>query len=220
MTTGATPVAPSEDRVETFLDWFRINSKWVGVGAAVVALAALLLFVLQRQSQNQAARAYRQLQLARQSAEQGNVALATSDLQKLVQSDGDTPAGLQGAMLLAQLHFDRGEHDKGLKVLQDASARADEDTRASLLKLRADGLSQAQKHAEAAAEYRRAAEAARSNLERVTSLAAQARALTAAGKPEEARRVWQEIIDDPRSEMMAGEARVRIGELTAKAIGR
>jgi predicted negative regulator of RcsB-dependent stress response len=216
MTTSVTPQDPQANRVETFLDWFRINSRIVTIGAAVVILAILVYWFVMRQAANEASSAYRQLQVARQSLGQGNAALAASDLQKVVQRYGDTPAGVQAAMLLAQVHFDRGEHQKGIDVLTKAAGEADADEEPSLRALTADGYSQMSKHQEAAAAYQAAADAARFDAQRAMYLAAKARSLTAGGKTDDARTLWSELATNPRYSAVAGEAKVRFGELAVK----
>jgi predicted negative regulator of RcsB-dependent stress response len=221
MTTSATPSTPKADRVETFLDWFRVNSKLVAIGAAAVAAAAVVFWVVQRTNQNQESEAFRRLQVARQSVEQGNIPLATQDLTGLVQRYGDTRAGVQGSMLLAQLHYDRGEFQKGLDVLATAAGDADdESTRAAILAMQADGQVSLGKHDDAAQTYRRAADAARFDGQRALYLAARARALTAAGKTDEALTAWTELATNASYATVAGEAKVRLGELAAKPVAR
>jgi predicted negative regulator of RcsB-dependent stress response len=216
MTTSVSPSAPQANRVETFLDWFRINSKIVAIGAAVLVIALLTYWFVMRQAANEASSAYRQLQVARQSLSQGNVPLAASDLEKVVQRYGDTPAGVQAAMLLAQVHYDRGEHQKGIDVLTRAARDADADDEASLRALTGDGYSQMSKHQEAATAYQDAADAARFDAQRAMYLAGKARSLMAAGKHDDARTLWSELATNPRYSAVAGEAKVRFGELAAK----
>jgi len=124
-------------------------------------------------------------------------------------------------MLLAQVHYDRSDYQKGIDVLTKAQGEADDETsRAAILSLLGDGQAQMGKHQDAAASYQRAAEAARFDGQRAQYLAARARALTAAGKAEEARQAWTELATNPAYSMVAGEARVRLGELSAKPIAR
>lgn len=220
MTTSATSAAPRADRVETFLDWFRINSRMIAAGAAVVALAGLTYWFITRQAQNKAANADRQLQIARQSLLTGNAALAATDLQRVVQRWGDTPAGVQSAMLLAQIHYDKGEYQKGIEVLRKAAGDADASNKASLEALIADGESQLNKFDDAAASYRRAADAAAFTGQKAMYMASRARALQAGGKTQEAQAAWTELATRPEYSLVAGEAKVRLGELTAKPAAR
>lgn len=220
MTTSATPNAPKADRVETFLDWFRVNTKLIGAGAAVIAAAAGIYWFVGQNARNKAATADRQLQIARQAVVQGNAALAQSDLQQVVDRYADTPSGPQAAMLLAQVHYDRGEYQKGIDVLQKTVGGADEGAAASLHGLIGDGLVMLNKHEEAAAAFGRAAESARLDGIRAMMKASRARALTAAGKTEEAKQAWTELANDPTATAVSGEAKVRLGELTAKPATR
>lgn len=220
MTTSATPTAKA-DRVETFLDWFRINSRIVAIGGAAVVVAGAIYWFVTNQAQRNDAEAFRQLSIARQSMGQGNTALATRDLQSLVQQRGGTPSGIQGAMLLAELHYQKGEYQKGIDVLNAAAREADEaDTRAAILALTADGQVQLGKFQEAADAYQRAADAAQFDGQRALYLAARARALTSAGKAADAQKAWSDLATNPAYASVAGEARVRLGELSAKPATR
>ena len=84
--------------------------------------------------------------------------------------------------------------------------------------LRAAGLEQAGKAAEAAPEYEKASESAPTPLSRAAYRSDAARAYLAAGNRDAARRIWESVAADDSSPL-AGEARVRIGELNAKPIG-
>lgn len=220
MTTSATPNAPKADRVETFLDWFRVNTKMIGAGAAVVAAAAGIYWFMGQNARNERAAAERQLQVGRQAVLAGNAALAQTDLGRVVERYPDTPAGTQAALLLAQVHYDRGEHQKGIDVLRKAAGEADATSTASLHGLIGDGLVMLGKHDEAAQTFQRAAETAQHDGVRAMMKASRARALTAAGKTEEAKQAWTELVNDPTATAISGEARVRLGELTAKPATR
>lgn len=220
MTTSATPNAPKADRVETFLDWFRVNTKLVVAGAAVIAAAAGIYWFVGQNARNKAATAEQRLQIGRQAVIQGNAALAQTDLQQVVDRYADTPSGPQAAMLLAQVHYDRGEYQKGIDVLRKAVDGAEEGSVAALHGLMGDGLVMLNKHDEAAQSFERAAETARLDGTRAMMRANRARALMAAGKTEEAKQAWTELANDPTASSVAGEARVRLGELNAKAATR
>jgi outer membrane protein assembly factor BamD (BamD/ComL family) len=56
--------------------------------------------------------------LARRSMEAGTCRLAQSDLQKVYNKYGSTAAGVQAAMLLAQIDYDQGKYQDGVNVPQ------------------------------------------------------------------------------------------------------
>ena len=223
MARGKAPTRRIEQELWTAGHTTVVGIDEVGRGslAGTVVAAAVIFWVVQRTKQNQESEAFRRLQVARQSVEQGNIPLATQDLTGLVQRYGDTRAGVQGSMLLAQLHYERGEFQKGLDVLGRAAGDADDETtQAAILAMQADGQVSLGKHQDAAQTYQRAAEAARFDGQRALFLAARARALTAAGKTDEARTAWSELATNASYASVAGEAKVRLGELTAKPAGR
>jgi hypothetical protein len=159
----------------------------------------------------------RRLAEAQRVVQSGNLALAQSDLQRVVQQYKGTPAEIQGRMLLAQVLFDQQKVEEGLAVLREGNPSGA--TAAAYEALIAAGLEQANKPAEAAAAYGRAALAAQSDVEKQSYMAESARAFEAAGNTDEARRIWGELAAD-ESQPMSAEAKLRLGELTAKAAAK
>jgi tetratricopeptide (TPR) repeat protein len=195
------PVAPEViegDASESIMEWARTNSRALSIGGmVVVALAALGL-------------------LWRASAESGNAALAQSDLQALLRRYGGTTAAIQARLVLAQVHFGQGKVDEGLRELNEIKSPGL--FAASVHSMRAAGLEQAGKPGEAAPEYEKASEAASTPLAKGAYRSDAARAYLAAGNRDAAKRIWESIASDDSSPL-AGEAKIRIGELTAKPIG-
>jgi predicted negative regulator of RcsB-dependent stress response len=209
-----------ENRAETMFDSLRSYARpalFVLLGAALVAGGVA---VYNRSKATNAARADQALFEVQRSLGSGNAALATADLRKLVTRYDGTPSAVQGSMLLAQLLYDQGKADEGLKLLRDLQGeRAARDYRAPIASLIAAGLEQQGKPAEAAREYERAAEQARFEVDRSNYRADAARAYMMAGNKDAARRIWSELSAQPAGPV-AAEARVRLGELTATAATR
>lgn len=213
---AARPQAINE-RPESFLDWIQLYRKWIVGAAVVVAVAAAGFWFYMRSNQIRAANAQKQLMTAEQSVSTGNQPLAISDLEKLVQRYAGTPAATDGAMLLAQLEYDAGAYQKGIDALNKVvDDRASTPMRGALLALIADGYSELGKPADAATWYQKAADQTRFDADRVTYRAQAARALTNAGKTDEARKIWADISNQGIDPGLANEARVRLGELEAK----
>jgi predicted negative regulator of RcsB-dependent stress response len=184
------------------------------IGAAVLAGGVALY---NRSKATNAARADQALFEVQRSLGSGNAALATADLRKLVTRYDGTPSAVQGSMLLAQLLYDQGKADEGLKLLRELQGeRAARDYRAAIASLIAAGLEQQGKPAEAAREYERAAEQARFEVDRANYRADAARAYMMAGNKDAARKIWSELSAEPAGPV-AAEARVRLGELTVTA---
>ena len=203
-----------DDRTESIFEWLHVNSRLVGVAVAVVVVGAAGGWLYTRAQAGKELRAAQTLQRAEQSMGQGNIPLAQTDLEKLITAQQGTAGAAQGAMLLAQVHYDKGEYQKGIDALVNSGA-ARKEFEAPAEALIADGYSQLRKYADAAAHYRKAADATRFKNDRAGYLADAARNFGAAKDTAQARQTWQEVLKDENS-IFASEARVRLGELTVR----
>jgi predicted negative regulator of RcsB-dependent stress response len=220
-TTRTASELRAADRAQTFLDWTRLNSRALMIGASIVVVAAAGYWFYMRSRQIQSANAERSLLSAKQSMGAGNLPLAQTDLQKVTSRYGSTPAGVEAALLLAQINYDAGKAQDGINVLQRAaSAAASLGMEPTVRSMIGDGKVQLGKPGEAAKEYEGAAAAARLDNERVMMKAKAARAYAAAGDTATSRRLWEQLRDDPKAASVSVEARVRLGELTARAAGK
>jgi predicted negative regulator of RcsB-dependent stress response len=207
-----------DERTESIFEWLHVNSRLVGIAGAVVAVVAIGGWLYTRNQAGKELRAQQTLQRAEQSLVQGNTPLAQTDLQKLISTQGGTAGASQGAMLLAQTYYDKGEYQKGLDALEKSGA-ARKEFEAPAEALIGDGYSQLGKYAEAATHYKKAAEVTRFKSDREGYLADAARNYAAAKDTAQARQTWEEVLKDEDG-VFAAEARVRLGELTARPISK
>jgi len=215
--TGEAARPQLDESAESAFDWMQSHARQLGIGAIVVVAIAVGSWVVVRSNATKAAGASRALSEAQRSVASGNLPLAAADLQKLVQRYGSTSAGAQARLLLAQVNFQQGKVADGMKLLDEV--RSAGPLQASVHALRAAGLEQEGKPAEAAAVYLRAADAATMESERAGYRSDAARAYTTAGNTAEALKIWQAMADDPTSPLNA-EARLRVGELSATVATR
>jgi predicted negative regulator of RcsB-dependent stress response len=152
---------------------------------------------------------------ARQSAAAGNLPLAVSDLQKVVTRYEGTRAGTQAAISLAEALFDQRKFKEGIGTLKKVEAKAPDDFRPSIHVLEAAGYEELKDFVAAAEQYDLAAKVTPFPADRARYQAGAARDYMAAGKADAAKRIWTELAKD-ESSPEAAEARVRLGELTAK----
>lgn len=214
--TGKKRHRDAEEHFDAFVEWLEIHSRGVMYASiALLVIAGGVLFWRQSTSR-QAASAQANLGDAESAIASGNIPLAQSDLEKLIQRYGSTDAGRQAHVLLAQVHYDRGEYQQGIEELKVVTEDKDPYTAASAMNLSAAGLEQSGKFAEAAAMYEKAAQKAPYRTDHDVYMANAARALTSAGKPADAKKIWTELAKDDQSPASA-EARVRLGELDGKA---
>ena len=213
--TGAAARPPLEARTATLIDWTYSHVKELGIATAVLAAALAGAWLYRSNQATKAVNAERALIEASRSYYTGNLPLAQSDLQKVVTRFEGTTGAVQSAMLLAQVHYDQGKHAEGVaaleKVVNDGAA---EPFRSSIRALIAAGYEGQGKFAEAAQQYQQASEAAEFSADKQVMRAHAARAFQAGGDTASAKRIWTELAEDPMNPV-AGEARVRLGELSA-----
>ena len=201
------------------LDLLRRASKPAAVAVALALVAGTGIYFWRENQRAEAQRAERTLTQAQITLQNGNRPLAESELQKVIQRHPGTLAGVQASALLATLRYEQGKHAEGVTLVERALGQAPDHMKPGLHALVAAGYEDQKKLVEAAGEFRKAADLTPFPLEKQKYLADAARALTTAGRTEEARKLWSELAADELSPT-AGEARVRLGELEAKAAGR
>jgi tetratricopeptide (TPR) repeat protein len=210
-------LAPSlslDDDGESLMAWFQANGKLIGLvaGGAVVVAAGVLFW---RSSENtKKERASAALGSAQAAFAQGEWAKAAPELEKVATRYAGTMAGAQAAMLQAQALFEQANFKAGMAALEAGLKAAPAESRGSFHGLMASGAEGLGDWAGAAGHYAQAAALAASPAEKGLLQAAQARALTRAGKPGEALTLWKSLAAD-ESSPVTQEARVRIGELVA-----
>ncbi len=196
-------------------DWLLLHKRQVSwaVLAFIIVIGGLWFFQRSRALRQQnAEKAYFQ---ARQSAVAGNLPLAVSDLRKVATRYEGTRAGTQAVLVLAQSLYDQKKHKEGVAELRGALDGAPDDFIPSIHALIAAGNEELKDFTAAAAAYKAASAATRFPAEKAKYLAAAGRAYMAGGKTAEATAIWTELAADDTGPM-AAEARVRLGELTAK----
>jgi predicted negative regulator of RcsB-dependent stress response len=215
------PIQPTQaeksaaDRAQTFLDWTKVNSTALSIGAAVIVVAAIGFWFYGRNQQIKETNAQRALLNAKQSLTSNNLQLAQTDLKAVYDRYGSTEAGVEAAMLLAQLSYDAGKPQDGISMLEKAAGSgAASRVEPTIRSLQGDGYAQMGKLGEAAKQYQAAAAATPFALEKAYFQAKAARAFQAAGDTAQARQLWTALAEDPTSSAVS-EARVRLGELTA-----
>ena len=215
-TDATVPLVEETSTGESLMEWARVNSSKLSIGGIILVAVAAVGFLWRASADKKELRASEALASAQAVVQSGNAALAQSDLQALLRRYGGTSAAIQARMLLAQVHFGQGKVDDGLKELNSIGSPGV--YAASVHALKGAGLEQAGKPAEAAAEFEQAAAASNTTLGKASYQSDAARAYLAAGNLDAAKRIWQAIATDDTNPL-AGEAKVRLGEINAKPIG-
>ena len=214
---GASTRPSFEEGTETILGWVQDRWQWILGGAILIAALAGGFALYERSQAQKATRGERALFDAQRAAQSGNLTQAQTELQKVrVRYDG-TPASDRAALVLAQVLYDQGKYAEGVRALAPVS-----DSKllgAATHALMATGYEEQNKLKEAAEHYRKAAAAATFEVDKANYLANAARTLGRAGDVAAATALWKELSADPEGPV-AGEARVRLGELTAKPLAK
>lgn len=218
MTTPRSRIHPASDnRLESVTDWFQLNDKkvvWTSIALIVVVAAG---WFYNRSQELKAERAERAYFAAQRSVMAGNLPLAESDLKKMIGRYDGTRGAMQGRLVLAQVLYEQGKFQDGVNELLKAQEEmaGTEEFGSSVHLMLAGGYEQLKKYSEAAAQYGQAAKAARFDQDRQRYESFAARAYLTAGDTAKAKALWTVLGADSKG-TMAGEARVRLGELTAQ----
>ncbi|MGH7419681.1 MAG: tetratricopeptide repeat protein [Candidatus Rokuibacteriota bacterium] len=188
------------------------------VGGAV-ALGLLLLVWSMWSGRQAAGRAGEQLQQARGAFESGNVILAASELNRVVENYSGTRAAEEATLLLAQVRMQQGQTPQAVDMLRGFAPGASSAYRAQAYGLLGAAYEFAGRLREAAEAYEQAARAARLPVFEAQYLSEAARVWV--GVPDTARALahYERIVRDFRKAGPSTEAQVRIGELTRGAPG-
>jgi outer membrane protein assembly factor BamD (BamD/ComL family) len=218
-TTTASPKKPQATAAdETSVDplaWLRSHQKLaMFVGGAIVVLALGTWLVVETRSRREQQAAV-QLDQARNIAESGNLPLAASQLQKIIETFAGTNAATEAVVTLNQVRMVNGQNELAVVGLQGYLKT----NPAKVYKVPAQGLlgealENAGRPLEAAEAYRGAAADADVDYLKSQYLLFAARAYRNAGKPDDAIKALQEIIDKYPKTSGVTEAKVRLSELT------
>lgn len=199
-----------EDRSETIFGWVQEHSRGLLLGAVAVAALAGGFALYDRNRAGEAQRAEQALSAAERSVFSGNLPLAQSDLRKVIERYGGTPAADRATLLMAQVLFDQGKYAEGIRQLTGLTGS--KALGASAEGLTGTGYEALGKFKEAADHFDRAAAASSFEIDKANFRASAARAFASSGDAAAARKIWMELAADPTGPA-AGEARVRLGEL-------
>lgn len=197
-------VRPSPDaddvmlsRALRFSEWARTNIRIIIAGAVITALALAALFYFgfyqPREREARAAAAFLQLD---QTVASGNVALATSDLQKYIRAHRGTVYARQAEIELAQLHLQQNQPKEAVAVLQGAVDEIDDSpVGAQAALLLGDAQAAAGDREAAIRTYLAVAEQADFEFRRVEALVSAAELRSLAGDFAGAAELYQRLVD-------------------------
>lgn len=210
------PAAPVAAAAETdLLAWFRGHQRlvmWVGGAIVVVALGTWLTMETRRRREVQAAV---QLDQARSIAESGNLPLAASQLQKVIETFDGTNAATEAVVTLNQVRMVNGQNELAVVGLQNyLKTHPAKIYRVPAQGLLGEALENAGRPAEAAEAYAGASADTDVDYLKAQYLLYAARAYRNAGKQDDAVKALLTIVDKYPKTVSITEAKVRLAELT------
>ena len=206
------PIAQADDRPFSQ----RLSPKALSIGGGAVVLLALIAWGVTVSGKRKAEYSARALDEARAVAESGNLPLASSSLQKVIQSYAGTPAAEEAVITLNQVRLVNGQSELAAVNLREyLNGKHDPQYVAAANGLLGTALENAKRPLEAAAAYRAAAAASPVDYLKADYLLDAARADRDGGKAAEAEAAYREVIAKYPKTSGVTEAQVRLAELTA-----
>ena len=216
-TTVTTTPRPADDESSVWgwlVEWVRTHKRWSAYAGVVLIVAAGLYGWSLLSSKTAERSASRQLEQGRLALASKNYPLAASVLSQVVENFSGTRAADEGIILLAQVRLAQGQTQQAIDVLQRYAPKADRQFQAQAYGLLGAAYENAARSKNAAGAYESAAEEAQYPFLRAQFLSDAGRAWLAAGDTAKALAAYRTIAQKLDSTSAAGEAKVRIGELT------
>ena len=199
----------------TATPWYRDRNRQLAAIAIAVAAVALVVWFVVSSGRRKEEFAARNLNQARAAAEAGNLPLASSELQKLIQTYKGTDAANEAVITLNQVRMVNGQSELAAVGLRDfLAAKPEAKYAAPASGLLGAALENAQKWSDAGDAFSNASKAADLPYLKARYLVDAGRAYREGGKTQQAIAAYREIIEKyPKTTSMT-EAQVRLAELT------
>ncbi len=215
-----TVTAPARAHKGDASDWWAVPARRNLVLAAVSAVVVVAAgsWFWKTSAARKEAFASRAVQQARVAAEQGNLPLAASELQKVTQTYAGTRSAVEAMLVLNQVRMVNGQTELAVVGLREFIAKNPPmEFRVPAYGLLGVALENTKKPLEAAAAYEAASAGAQVDYLKADYLLQAGRAYRDGGKPDLAIKAYQKVIDTYGKTPALNEAQVRLAELTSGA---
>lgn len=212
---SAAPMPPAPSGGSALGQWLAVErNRYVALGGSLLVIGAIAVLVVWGGKRKQEF-AMRALDEARGSAEAGNLPLAASQLQRVITTYGGTDAAAEATMALNQVRLVNQQSELAVNGLREfiktnPAPRYLAPSQAML----GTALENTGKPSEAGTAYLAAAASADLPLLKADYLLNAGRALTNAGKKDDAIKAYREITAQYKEQPANTEALVRLAELT------
>ncbi len=195
--------------------WYRDKRRLSVAAGITVLLLGVVAWVILASGRRKEEFAARSLNQARATAEAGNLPLASSELQRLIETYRGTDAATEAAITLNQVRMVNGQSELAAVGLRDFLAKKPpQKYLAPANGLLGTALENSKRPAEAAAAFSNASKAADLDYLKARYLIDAGRAYRSAGKTAEAAAAYREVIQKHPKSSGFTEAQVRLAELT------
>lgn len=195
--------------------WYRDRKRLIGAVALAVLLLAVIGWAVWTSNQRKEQFAARSLNQARAAAEAGNLPLASSELQRLIDTYRGTDAATEAVITLNQVRLVNGQSELAAVGLRDFLAtKPAEKYQAPAYGLLGTALENARRPGEAAAAFVSASRAAELEYLKGRYLIDAGRAFRTAGQTTQAESAYRDVITKYPKSTSFTEAQVRLAELT------
>jgi TolA-binding protein len=206
--------APAE-ATTTATPWYRDQRRLIGGVVLAVLLLGAVIWAVWSSGRRKEEFAAQRLNQARAAAEAGNLPLASSELQRLIDTYRGTDAATEAVITLNQVRMINGQGELAAVGLQEFLAQSPpEKYRAPAYGLLGTALENAKRPGEAAEAFRNASKSADLDYLKARYLIDAGRAYQTAGKTAEAQAAYREVIQKHPDAPSVTEAKVRLAELT------
>ena len=195
--------------------WYRDKRRLIGAVSVLVLLLAVVVWVVLASGRRKEEFAARSLNQARATAEAGNLPLASSELQRLIETYRGTDAATEAVITLNQVRMVNGQSELAAVGLRDFLAKKPpRKYLAPAYGLLGTALENSKRPAEAAEAFANASKSADLDYLKARYLIDAGRAYRSAGKTKEAEVAYREVIERHPKSSSFTEAQVRLAELT------
>jgi outer membrane protein assembly factor BamD (BamD/ComL family) len=209
-TRGQTTAATSKPA-----PWYRDRSRLLAGAGVVVLLLAAVGWVIWSSDRRKEEFAARSLNQARAAAEAGNLPLASSELQRLIDTYRGTDAATEAVITLNQIRMVNGQSELAAVGLREFIQRnPPAKYLAPAYGLLGTALENSKRPGDAGEAFRNASKSADLEYLRARYLIDAGRAYKAGGKQAEAVAAYRAVIDSFPESPSVAEAKVRLAELT------